>query len=325
MPAPLAITAGDPAGIGPDLLLALPNALPEMPLVAIADRQVLTARARQLGLDIALHDWQPGQSLPRQGLAVWHQPCARPCHPGQPDPANASTVLACLDRAMDGCRDGSFSAMVTAPLAKDVIRDGTGSDFTGHTEYLCQRAGCQHVVMMLCAGSLRVALATTHLPLRKVADAICANTLTRVLEILDQALRNDFAIAAPAILVLGLNPHAGENGHLGDEEQRIIIPVLARLRQQGLTLTGPLPADTAFTPQHLAGHDAVLAMYHDQGLPVLKYAGFGTAVNITLGLPFVRTSVDHGTAFALAGSGRAQPGSLIAACQQAWQLARGQA
>ena len=321
MSAPLAITAGDPAGIGPDLLLALPDALPGVPVVAIADRQVLAERAEQLRLAVPLSDWQPGQALPQPGLAVYHQPMARVVRAGVADPANAGAILACLDRAMDGCHDGTFAAMVTAPLAKHVIRDGSDRNFTGHTEYLCQRAGCDQVVMMLSAGTLRVALATTHLPLRQVADAINAESLTAVLRILDQSLRHDFAIAEPSILVLGLNPHAGENGHLGDEEQRIIAPTLAHLRQQGLTLSGPLPADTAFTPHQLAGHHAVLAMYHDQGLPVLKYAGFGAAVNITLGLPFIRTSVDHGTAFALAGSGRAEPGSLIAACQLAWQLA----
>src|SRR5690554_2710056 len=212
--------------------------------------------------------------------------------------------------------------MVTAPLAKHVIRDGAAADFTGHTEYLCARAGVERVVMMLVADQLRVALLTTHLPLRDVADAITESTLSDTLNILEHDLRQHFGIAAPNILVLGLNPHAGEDGHLGSEELNIIIPTLARLRQRGLRLTGPLPADTAFTPRHLQGHNAVLAMYHDQSLPVLKFAGFGEAVNITLGLPFIRTSVDHGTAFDLAGSGRAEPGSLIAATKLAVKLAQ---
>ncbi|MEE4249982.1 MAG: 4-hydroxythreonine-4-phosphate dehydrogenase PdxA, partial [Alcanivoracaceae bacterium] len=234
----------------------------------------------------------------------------------------AASILTLLNRAADGCVDGTFSAMVTAPLAKHVIRDGAQPDFTGHTEYLCARAGVERVVMMLVADTLRVALLTTHLPLRQVADAINASALSETLHILNHDLRAHFGIATPNILVLGLNPHAGENGHLGDEELRIIIPTLEQLRGQGLQLTGPLPADTAFTPRHLQGHDAVLAMYHDQGLPVLKYAGFGEAVNITLGLPFIRTSVDHGTAFDLAGTGRAESGSLIAATRLAAKLAR---
>lgn len=218
--------------------------------------------------------------------------------------------------------NGTFSAMVTAPLAKHVIREGAAADFTGHTEYLCQRAGVHQVVMMLVAGELRVALVTTHLPLRNVADAISETLIIDTVGILEHDLRVHFGIRVPRILVLGLNPHAGESGHLGDEELKVIIPALTRLRSEGLQLTGPLPADTAFTPRQLQGHDAVLAMYHDQGLPVLKYAGFGEAVNITLGLPFIRTSVDHGTAFDLAGTGRAEPGSLIAATRLAARLAQ---
>lgn len=322
MIAPVAVTCGDPAGIGPDLVLQLPQRFPDAPLVALGDRVVLEARARQLGLKVSLHDWQPGAALPHQGLAVWHCDSGTTVYPGKPDPASATGILTLLDRAADGCLDGTFSAMVTAPLAKHVIRDGARPDFTGHTEYLCDRAGVKRVVMMLAADKLRVALVTTHLPLREVADAINTAVLDETLRILDHDLRYHFGIAAPRILVLGLNPHAGENGHLGDEELRIIIPALDQLRQQGMQLTGPLPADTAFTPRHLQGHDAVLAMYHDQGLPVLKYAGFGEAINITLGLPFIRTSVDHGTAFDLAGSGRAESGSLIAATRLAITLAQ---
>ncbi|MFN3712517.1 MAG: 4-hydroxythreonine-4-phosphate dehydrogenase PdxA [Alcanivoracaceae bacterium] len=323
MIAPIAVTCGDPAGIGPDLALQLRQHVTDIPLVILGDIEVLAARARQLDLQVALSPWQPGQPLPDQGLPVWHLDSGIAICAGQPQPASARSVLELLDRAADGCMAGLFSAMVTAPLAKHVIRDGADPHFTGHTEYLCQRAGIERVVMMLVAGDLRVALATTHLPLREVADAIDATLLEQVLTILDHDLRQHFGLLAPRILVLGLNPHAGENGHLGDEEQRIITPTLERLRQRGLTLTGPLPADTAFTPRHLQGHDAVLAMYHDQGLPVLKYAGFGEAVNMTLGLPYIRTSVDHGTAFDLAGSGRAEPGSLIAATRLAARVAAG--
>jgi 4-hydroxythreonine-4-phosphate dehydrogenase len=325
MIAPVAVTCGDPAGIGPDLVLQLQQQVPELPLVVLGDQDVLAARAEQLGLPVTLSSWQPGEPLPEQGLPVWHLHSGATIRAGQPDPASAASILGLLDRAADGCQSGQFSAMVTAPLAKHVIREGADPDFTGHTEYLCQRAGVERVVMMLVAGELRVALATTHLPLREVADAINDALLEQVLTILDHDLRQHFRLPAPRILVLGLNPHAGEQGHLGDEEQRIITPTLERLRQRGLSLTGPLPADTAFTPRHLAGHDAVLAMYHDQGLPVLKYAGFGEAVNITLGLPYIRTSVDHGTAFDLAGSGRAEPGSLIAATRLAARLAAARA
>jgi len=318
--APVAVTLGDPAGIGPDLVLQLPSLLPGEPLVAVGDRHVLQQRAALLGLSVELHDWQPGQPLPATGLAVWHSDAGGNPIAGKPDPACAPGVLTLLDRAADGCASGLFSAMVTAPLAKHVIREGADPDFTGHTEYLCARAGVERVVMMLVAGDLRVALATTHLPLRDVADAINDTDLAVTITILAQDLQTHFGIHEPRILVLGLNPHAGENGHLGDEEQLIIEPLLTRLRSTGLQLTGPLPADTAFTPRHLKDHHAVLAMYHDQGLPVLKYAGFGEAVNITLGLPFIRTSVDHGTAFDLAGTGRAEPGSLLAATRLALLL-----
>ena len=322
MIAPVAITCGDPAGIGPDLVLQLPQQVTDVPLVILADREVLAQRARQLNLNITLHDWLPGGQLADNGVAVWHQPSGADVQPGKPDPATAQSILTLLDRAADGCMNGTFSAMVTAPLAKHVIREGALASFTGHTEYLCQRAGVDRVVMLLVAGELRVALATTHLPLRNVAAAISANLIIGTARILEHDLRVHFGIDTPRILVLGLNPHAGENGHLGDEELQIIIPALERLRSEGMQLTGPLPADTAFTPRQLQGHDAVLAMYHDQGLPVLKYAGFGEAVNITLGLPFIRTSVDHGTAFELAGSGRAEPGSLIAATRLAARLAQ---
>ncbi|MBZ2190079.1 4-hydroxythreonine-4-phosphate dehydrogenase PdxA [Alcanivorax sp. JB21] len=317
---PLAITCGDPAGIGPDIVLRLPEHLGGAPLVALGDRQVLRERAALLGLSLTLHDWQPGQPLPDDGLAVWHSPAGATVIPGQPDPATAQGTLTLLDRALHGCLDGTFAGMVTAPLAKSVICEGADPFFTGHTEYLAEHSNTPQVVMMLVAGTLRVALATTHLPLRDVPNAIRSGPLTRTLEILARDLRQHFGIPTPQILVLGLNPHAGESGHLGREEIEIISPVVTALQASGMQLTGPLPADTAFTPRHLAGHDAVLAMYHDQGLPVLKYAGFGEAVNMTLGLPFVRTSVDHGTAFDLAGTGKAEPGSLIAATRLALSL-----
>ena len=322
MIAPVAITCGDPAGIGPDLVLQLPQQVTDVPLVILGDRQVLAQRARLLNIEITLTDWQPGEPLPNSGIAVWHHGSGVDVQPGKPDPSSAKSILTLLDRAADGCMNGTFSAMVTAPLAKHVIREGAATDFTGHTEYLCQRAGVDRVVMMLVADGLRVALVTTHLPLRDIADAISETLIVDTARILDHDLRVHFGIGVPRILVLGLNPHAGENGHLGDEELKVITPALTRLRNEGLQLTGPLPADTAFTPRQLQGHDAVLAMYHDQGLPVLKYAGFGEAVNITLGLPFIRTSVDHGTAFDLAGTGRAEPGSLIAATRLAARLAQ---
>lgn len=317
---PLAVTTGDPAGIGPDLVLALPGALPDAPLVVLGDRDVLERRARLLGLDVPMTDWMPGEATASDALSVWHCSAAGPVYPGRPDPGTATATLTLLERAADGCLNGDFAGMVTAPLAKSVIREGAAPDFTGHTEFLAGRAGVDRVVMMLTAGDLRVALATTHLPLRAVPDAITAEGLAGTLHILDADLRSKFGCAQPRILVLGLNPHAGESGHLGREEIELIEPELERLRGEGLNLTGPVPADTAFTPESLAGHDAVLALYHDQGLPVLKYAGFGEAVNVTLGLPFVRTSVDHGTAWDLAGTGRARSSSLVAATRLALQL-----
>jgi 4-hydroxythreonine-4-phosphate dehydrogenase len=321
-PGPVVITAGDPAGIGPDLVLGLPEVLPGEPLVVLGDRDVLSARAEALGLSITLHDWQRGGPIPDQGLAVFHHDAGAPVTAGRPDPASAPGTLALLDEAARGCMAGDYAAMVTAPLAKSVIRDGAAADFTGHTEYLAEKAGVPRVVMMLLTEQLRVALVTTHLPLRAVADAVTTQTLTETIEILHRDLRDKFAIDDPRILVLGLNPHAGESGHLGREEIDTITPALDRLRGEGLRLNGPVPADTAFSPELLEQHDAVLAMYHDQGLPVLKYAGFGRAVNLTLGLPFIRTSVDHGTAGDLAGTGRARGGSLEAATRMALDLAR---
>lgn len=317
---PLAVTTGDPAGIGPDLVLGLSRALPEAPLVVLGDRDVLRQRADMLGLDVALTDWLPEEAAAGPGLNLWHCPAGGPVEPGRPDPGTAPSTLTLLERAADGCLNGDFAGMVTAPLAKSVIREGADPDFTGHTEFLAGRAGVDRVVMMLTAGELRVALATTHLPLRHVPDAVTADCLARTLHILNADLKHKFGCPEPRILVLGLNPHAGESGHLGREEMDIIEPELERLRGEGLRLTGPMPADTAFTPDALAGQDAVLALYHDQGLPVLKHAGFGEAVNTTLGLPFVRTSVDHGTAWSLAGTGHARGGSLVAATRLALKL-----
>jgi 4-hydroxythreonine-4-phosphate dehydrogenase len=251
---------------------------------------------------------------------VWHQSLAAPCVSGKLDARNAAQVLGLIDSAADACLRGEFAAMVTAPVQKSVINDA-GTAFSGHTEYLAARLGAPLPVMMLVAGTLRVALATTHLPLRAVSDAISEAGLVKLLGILHRDLQSQFGIVKPRIAVCGLNPHAGENGYLGDEEQRVIIPALIQLRAQGLEVLGPLPADTLFVPRHLQGIDAVLAMYHDQGLPVLKHAGFGEAVNVTLGLPIIRTSVDHGTALDLAGSGKADADSLLAAIALAQTLA----
>ncbi len=306
---PIALTPGEPAGIGPDLVVQLAGTGVLDDVVVVADPHLLQRRAAQLGkkLDIAEY----GQ--PRDG-ALTVLPVSLPVAaiPGRLNPDNARYVLETLDRAVDGCLDGRFSALVTAPVHKGVINDA-GIAFTGHTEYLAERCGEGHPVMMLMADDFRVALATTHLPLREVADAITAERLITVLTILHHDLQSRFRIDDPRILVCGLNPHAGEGGHLGREEIEIITPVVESLRRQGMDLVGPLPADTLFTPRLLDGADAVLSMYHDQGLPVLKHAGFGHAVNVTLGLPIVRTSVDHGTALELAGSGRAETGSLLAA------------
>lgn len=288
-------------------------------LVAVTDAALLQRAAKRLNLPLQLlaHDAsKPAVAHVPGTLNVVQIDLAREETPGQLDAENARAVLATLDRACDGCLSGEFSAMVTAPVQKSVINDA-GMAFSGHTEYLQERCAVPRVVMMLACPGLRVALATTHLPLRAVPDAITPQRLTQVLNILHDDLRTKFGIANPHILVAGLNPHAGESGHLGREEIEVITPTLDALRAAGMNLSGPLPADTLFTPRLLAGADAVLAMYHDQGLPVLKHAGFGEAVNITLGLPIIRTSVDHGTALALAGTGQAEVGSLQAAVQEA--------
>ncbi|MBT8087803.1 MAG: 4-hydroxythreonine-4-phosphate dehydrogenase PdxA [Gammaproteobacteria bacterium] len=294
---PLVITAGDPAGIGPELCDALADSRLARNVVIIGDK-----------------------SLQKSGLPVIDMPFPAPVVSGQPDSANARTLLDGLERAVRGCLDGEFSGLVTAPLAKSVIADAS-IPFTGHTEFLAELTDTPLPVMMLVAGELRIALASTHLPLREVPDFITAERLTAAIEVLHHDLRTRFGFDDPDIVVCGLNPHAGESGHLGHEEQTVITPVIEKLVARGMRLRGPLPADTAVTPA--AGRrDALLAMYHDQGLPVLKYAGFGHAVNVTLGLPIVRTSVDHGTAFDIAGTGKADPGSLLAAVELAAALTR---
>lgn len=318
--APLAVTAGEPAGIGPDVCLGLAAAGRLGLATVLGDPALFEQRARQLGLAVTLRQGPLESALAAGEMHVTPVPLTGRCEAGSLNPDNARHVLALLDAAVDGCRDGRFAGLVTAPVHKGVINDA-GFPFTGHTEYLAARTGTSRVVMMLVAGTLRVALATTHLPLRDVADAINAEMLRQTLEILHGDLRDRFGIPQPRILVLGLNPHAGEGGHLGSEERDVIAPVVDALVAEGMRLRGPLPADTAFTPRQLEDADAVLAMYHDQGLPVLKYTGFGHAVNVTLGLPLVRTSVDHGTALNLAGTGRADSGSLAAALALARQLA----
>jgi len=321
MPCPIALTAGEPAGIGPDIAVMLAQQTRTTDIVCIADRELLNARAAALALPLAISAWQPGNAATRAAgtLSVLHAPLLAPCIAGTLDPRNAGYVLATLNAACDGCTRGEFSALVTAPVHKGVINDA-GIAFTGHTEYFAERTQTPRVVMMLVAGTLRVALATTHLPLRAVPDAITGALLDEVIAIVHSDLRRKFGIAAPRILCCGLNPHAGEGGHLGREEIEVIAPALARARARGIDIVGPLPADTLFTPQQLADGDVVLAMYHDQGLPVLKHAGFGHAVNVTLGLPVLRTSVDHGTALDRAGTGRANASSLHAAMALAAEL-----
>ncbi len=288
-----------------------------MPLVILAERAMLTARARLLGLPLDLPDYHPGSTVP---LSLLSLPLSAPVVPGRLNEANAGYVLACLRRAVEGCLAGEFAGLVTGPVHKGII-NAAGVPFSGHTEFLAELTGTPRVVMMLAGRGMRVALATTHLPLREVPDALTKAGLEQTLRILVAALQRDFGLPRPRIPVAGLNPHAGEGGHLGREELEVIGPVLEALRAEGMDLVGPLPADTLFQPKHLQQADAVLAMYHDQGLPVLKYASFGEGVNVTLGLPIVRTSVDHGTALDLAGTGSAHIGSLLAAIRQAAGMA----
>ncbi len=315
----LAITPGEPAGIGPDLVVTLAQEMQKHEIVAIADPQLLLSRAKTLGLPLKLREINledsPRASLVGE-LAILPISLSTPAQAGLLNVNNATYILKTLDAAIDGCVKQQFAALVTGPVHKSVINDA-GIVFSGHTEYLAEKTATEKVVMMLATTGLRVALATTHLPLKDVAAAINETELTQVILILHRDLQQQFGIAEPRILVCGLNPHAGEGGHLGREEIDIIEPTLLRLRAQGINLIGPLPADTLFTPKYLDHADAVLAMYHDQGLPVLKYKGFGQAVNITLGLPIIRTSVDHGTALDLAGTGKADLGSLRTALSYA--------
>ncbi|MCX2588099.1 4-hydroxythreonine-4-phosphate dehydrogenase PdxA [Proteus sp. G2672] len=312
---PLVITPGEPAGVGPDLIISLAQMSWDLPWVVCADPQLLKTRAELLNLPLSLVEYDP--ATPPQTHTP-SQICVLPITlhtnviPSTLDARNGLYVVETLARACDGCLNGEFAALVTGPVHKGIINDA-GVHFTGHTEFFADRSHCERVVMMLATDTLRVALATTHLPLRDVADAITGELLHEIITILNHNLKTKFGIAEPQIYVCGLNPHAGESGHMGREEIDIIEPALAQLRQQGVHLHGPYPADTLFQPKYLTHADAVLAMYHDQGLPVLKYEGFGRAVNITLGLPFIRTSVDHGTALELAGTKSADAGSFCTA------------
>ena len=319
---PLYVTSGEPAGIGPDICLSLAGRVDKRPVVVLADMQMLQQRAKQLGnpVELVAYQGQEQSSLSGQ-LFVEHIPLIEPVELGQLNPANAAYVIEQLRRSAEYAMSGRSVGVATAPVQKSVINDA-GIGFSGHTEYYQEFAGVDRVVMMLATKTLRVALVTTHLPLRDVPDAITKERLHQVIDILIHDLKTKFKIATPRILVCGLNPHAGEDGYLGREEIEIINPVLEIYRAQGIDMTLSLPADTLFTPENLKDADAVLAMYHDQGLPVLKSQGFGEAVNITLGLPFIRTSVDHGTALSLAGTGQAKSSSLHVAVDLALDLAR---
>jgi 4-hydroxythreonine-4-phosphate dehydrogenase len=319
----LAVTLGEPAGIGPELLVRLAHSPLAADIVAIGDRDLLISTATRFGAPLAIAPFDPAHRARSRApgqIACLHHPLPVASVAGQLDSRNAQAVLQTLASAAEGCRDGRFDGVLTLPVHKGVINDA-GIPFTGHTEFFAQRTN-RDVLMLLVADDLRVALATTHLPLRAVPDAITRDSLLLRLRLLAAGLRRDFGIASPRIAVLGLNPHAGEDGHLGREEIDIIAPAIDTLRRAGIDIDGPLAADTAFTTGRRSRYDAYLAMYHDQGLTVLKALGFGAAVNVTLGLPFVRTSVDHGVALNLAGSGRADPGSTFAAAGMALTIAR---
>jgi len=319
---PIVITPGEPAGIGPDLLIQLAQQAWPVELVACADPSLLLERAKTLNLPLTLSEYVPSE-VPKahtaSHLSIVSVPLNASVKAGELNVNNGNYVVETLARACDGCLTGAFSAIVTGPVHKGIINDA-GVTFSGHTEFFADRSGCERVVMMLATEELRVALATTHLPLKDVSAAITQQSLHEVITILHHDLQTKFGIEKPVIYVCGLNPHAGEGGHMGTEEIDTIEPALESLRAQGIHLVGPLPADTLFQAKYLDHADAVLAMYHDQGLPVLKYQGFGRAVNITLGLPFIRTSVDHGTALELAGTGHADAGSFITALTLAIQM-----
>ena len=317
----LALTPGEPAGIGPECTIRLAHEHPELRLLVVADQQLMSSAAKALGFDIRIKPWQPGDNVTAGQLSCFPQTLGQPVRPGRPDPANAAYVVGTIKSAVGLVRAGHACALVTGPVHKGVINDG-GIAFSGHTELLAELAGRQKVVMMLAAGDLRVALVTTHLPLRDVADAITHENVSRTIRITHHELCTRFGIHQPVIQVLGLNPHAGEGGHLGTEDAQVIQKVIDECQSDGINALGPVPADTAFTASRLASCDAVVAMYHDQGLPVLKHASFGKAVNITLGLPFIRTSVDHGTALDIAGKNRADASSMYTAAKTALDMCR---
>ncbi|PCH61010.1 MAG: 4-hydroxythreonine-4-phosphate dehydrogenase PdxA [Gammaproteobacteria bacterium] len=319
----IAITPGEPAGIGPDICLALAQKDYAHELIFITDISLLQQRCETLGLTkLHIHRADLSQTATPQragNVSVCHQPLLVESQCGQLNVANAAYVLACLNEAVDGCLNGRYNALVTGPAHKGIINDA-GIPFQGHTEYLAEKTHTDLPVMMLAGGELRVALVTTHLPLSMVSEAITPTRLEQILRIVNHDLQQRFKLPAPRIGICGLNPHAGEGGHLGREEIEVISPVIEKLQKEGLNLTGPLPADTIFTPRHMKHYDAIVAMYHDQGLPVLKHHAFGDGVNITLGLPIIRTSVDHGTALDLAGTGKADSSSLHAALDMAITL-----
>lgn len=312
----IAITSGEPAGIGPELIASIDPLHYAARLVVIGDEALIRARASATGRSLKLVDYHPDNSPAPDCLEIIHQPLITQSIAGQLNTENARYVLSLLDTACQGCLQGEFSAMVTAPVQKDIINQA-GIAFSGHTEYLAELCHADKPVMLLATETLRVALATTHLPLSQVPGAINAAELRQIIQILHDDLSSKFALNKPHIKVCGLNPHAGENGYLGREEIDIITPVILLMQQRGIKVSGPYPADTVFTQESLSDADVILAMYHDQGLPVLKHAGFNHAINTTLGLPIIRTSVDHGTALHLAGTGKARPDSLFAALRSA--------
>lgn len=322
---PQIITPGEPAGIGPDLCVMLAQQKQQTDYVIIADRELLEQRAKALSLPLNIepyHQHQTGKQSEAGTIRLIHQPLQKKIEPGKPSKENAGYLLQSLDRAMEGCMSGEFSAMVTGPLNKEVINQA-GIPFTGHTEYLAEKLNTNKVVMMLATEGLKVALVTTHLPLSKIPEAITKEEVEQTLRIVQAEMQTRFGIKQPRISVCGLNPHAGEGGYLGMEEIETIIPVMEKLRTEGYVLEGPLPADTAFTKKAIEKSDVIVAMYHDQGLPVLKHMGFGDAVNVTLGLPIIRTSVDHGTALDLAATGNISVGSLKYALKTAAIMAKG--
>ncbi|XXQ68381.1 4-hydroxythreonine-4-phosphate dehydrogenase PdxA [Neisseriaceae bacterium B1] len=324
-PKPIIITSGEPAGIGIDICLDLTSQPLPTRCVILGDKTLFQQRAAELGKTIEIADYHPNQAAPQNTLEIQHIPLNAPCETGKLNAQNTSYVLKLLDTAYQGIQDGHYAAMVTAPVHKGIInQDPNQAYFSGHTEYLAEKSHTQKVVMMLAGGGMRVALLTTHLPLKDVPQAITQDSIIQITTILHHDLRHKFGIQHPKILLAGLNPHAGEGGYLGREEIDIMQPAIEKLRAQGINVSEPLPADTLFQPFMLDTADAVLAAYHDQGLPVLKHASFGQGVNITLGLPFIRTSVDHGTALDLAGTGKAHSGSLFAAIDCAWEMIQAQ-